>query len=350
MYEFVHEPNRRPVSWVLSFVCLHDAFHDGSYTTYPEQHTRVVVNVDADHHRVFALEYESNGKYKAVVDVARTHHRYVLVNGRVDLDVVAHVDETIRLDTHDDYVGRVEAPVNVSLVHGGVCDADVVGPLVEHKGRAPAEMRHPVVEDEAVRVLLVVHELAQTGIRAVHHTQRVEVVNEVELVVLDERHPVLVSWHVVRLSSVHHRRAAFDLRNDGHVAVVVPHDGEVHVVVVRERHGTIEGDVERTFVDDEARLDGSVSHPPLLRQRDADDGAVADRPHVAVELLRVQPIVGEVIGRPVFLLLVPFSLQPDARDQHELTLIPDDGRTVGVENVVMRRVDEASRRLPLHVR
>ena len=40
---------------------------------------------------------------------------------------------------------------------------------------------------------------------AVHDAQRVEIVDEEELVVIDERHPVLVTWHVVLFGCVQHR-------------------------------------------------------------------------------------------------------------------------------------------------
>ena len=40
---------------------------------------------------------------------------------------------------------------------------------------------------------------------AMHDAKRVEIVDEVELVVVDERHPVFVTWHVVLLRRVQHR-------------------------------------------------------------------------------------------------------------------------------------------------
>ena len=49
----------------------------------------------------------------------------------------------------------------------------------------------------------------------VHDAQRVEVVDEVELVILHESHPVLVSGHIVLLGCVQHRRSSLDSRNQG---------------------------------------------------------------------------------------------------------------------------------------
>ena len=147
----------------------------------------------------------------------------------MDLNLVAHVDKPIRLDAHDDDVRGVEASMDPFLVHGRMRDAHVVRPLVQYEGRAAAQVRHPVVEDEAARVLLVVNELADSDVGAAHDAQRVEVVHEVQHSVLDERHPVFVARHVVLLCRVHHRRAALDLGDGGHVLVVVPHDGEVHL-------------------------------------------------------------------------------------------------------------------------
>ena len=103
-------------------------------------------------------------------------------------------------------------------------------------------------------------------------------------------------------------------------------------------------------MDEQARLDGSVAHPPLLRHGNPDDGSVADRPHVTVELLRVQPVVGEVIRRPIFLLFVAFPLQPDPSHQHQFALVPDHRRAVGVEHVIVCRIHETPRRLTFDVR
>ena len=72
--------------------------------------------------------------------------------------------------------------------------------------------------------------------------------------------------------------------------------------------------------------------------------------YAPVELLRVQPVVGEVVRRPVLLLLVAFPLQPDPSHQHQFALVPDHRRAVGVKHVVVRRIDEPPRRLALHVR
>jgi len=47
---------------------------------------------------------------------------------------------------------------------------------------------------------------------------------------------------------------------------------------------------------------------------------------------------------------VPFSVEPDSRDEDELVPVPRDRRTVGEVDVVARGVEEATRRLALHVR
>ena len=118
----------------------------------------------------------------------------MFVDGRVDLNLVAHVDEAIRLDAQDDYVRRVEASMDAPLVHGGVRHAHVVRPLVQNERCSTAKVRHPVVEDEAARVLLVVHKLTDSDVGAAHDAQRVEVVHEVQLPMLDQRHPMLKKY------------------------------------------------------------------------------------------------------------------------------------------------------------
>ena len=128
----------------------------------------------------------------------------MFVDGRVNLNLVAHVDESIRFDAQDDYVRRVEASMDPPLVHGRVRDAHVIRPLVEDERSATAQVRHPVVEDEAARVLLVVHKLTDSDVGAAHDAQRVEVVHEVQLPVLDQRHPMLTNINnVLSLVTVH---------------------------------------------------------------------------------------------------------------------------------------------------
>ena len=58
-------------------------------------------------------------------------------------------------------------------------------------------------------------------------------------------------------------------------ADVVPHNQgnitycPVEVLVDVEGHGGVEGDEELVLDGDDSRLDGAVTHPPLLPQRDA---------------------------------------------------------------------------------
>ena len=89
---------------------------------------------------------------------------------------------------------RVEASMDPPLVHGRMRHAHVIRPLVEDKWGSTAQVRHPVVEDEAARVLLVVHKLTDSDVGTAHDAQRVEVVHEVQLPVLDQRHPVLKTY------------------------------------------------------------------------------------------------------------------------------------------------------------
>ena len=217
---------------------------------------------------------------------------------------------------------RVEAPVVRPLVHRRVRHAYVVPAVVPLERRAAPQVRHPVVEDEPFAVALAVHELAIALQRAVHDAQRVEVVHEVEPPAVLQRRPVLVARHVVRLRRVDHRRPAPDPRDDHLAARVVPHHREVHLRVVRERHRAVERDEEAVVEREEARLDRPVAHPPLLRARDADDGAGSERAQVGVERLRVEPVVGEVVRRPVLVFLVTFSLQPDTCDEHQPAVVP----------------------------
>ena len=108
-----------------------------------------------------------------------------------------------------------------------------------------------------------------------------------------------------RAASDESRATSFDARYDGQVVVDVPQHGEVHVGLVRERHRRVERHQHAASDRYDPRLDGSVADPPLLRRRDADDAAGTGRAHVPVEALRVQPVVGEVVRRPVVLRLVP---------------------------------------------
>ena len=68
-------------------------------------------------------------------------------------DVVADVDDPVWIDAQHDDVRGVEAVAVMLVVHGRVSNADVVGPLVEFKGCAAAQVRHRVLEHK----LLLIH-------------------------------------------------------------------------------------------------------------------------------------------------------------------------------------------------
>ena len=93
----------------------------------------------------------------------------------------------------------------------------------------------------------------------------------------------LVARHVVLLRRIDHGRATLDLGDDGDVLIVVPHDREVHLGLMGEPHGAVEGDIQGVLVDEQAWLYGPVADPPLLRHRYSNDGSVADWSHVPSE-------------------------------------------------------------------
>ena len=69
-----------------------------------------------------------------------------------------------------------------------------------------------------------------------------------------------------------------------------------------------------------------------------------------VEALVVQPVVGEVIRRPVVPRLVFLAIEPNPGDEHEFAVVPQDGGTVGEVYVVPDRIEEPQRGLLLDVR
>ena len=114
----------------------------------------MVADVNAQRHRITVLNDQTHRENETFIDVLPAYDRYFTVDLRVHLNIVTDVNNAIRLNAQHDQVRHVEAVMVATLVHGGVCDADVVRPLVELERRASAQVRHRVVKDEFISVYL----------------------------------------------------------------------------------------------------------------------------------------------------------------------------------------------------
>jgi hypothetical protein len=90
---------------------------------------------------------------------------------------------------------------------------DVIRPPVEFKGRSATQVRERVSKYEprvgqiGLRVFIALNKNTVTVQRASEDTQWIKVVDEMDEVIrFDKRHPMFITWHVVRFGSVYHWR------------------------------------------------------------------------------------------------------------------------------------------------